>query len=675
MDNIDPLIVQNEERHNTLKSIETNSDYQLQKQDEISEGIKDLNKTAEHILVQGEQEKNQTFEIEANDQNSLALWNLLRGPRGLKGDKGDKGEKGDSGKDGINAVHDVKEVVKNLSEDSEFVAKTKGDKGEKGEDGKDGKDGLRGKDGAMGVKGDTGEQGPQGVEGKRGLKGEKGKDGKDIDDEKIKEIEAQLTFVAQRASKTVSLVELDDVNLAGLTQTNGKYNLGSGAGSSITLQTDGITNPDQTKLNLVAGTNVNLTDDGIGNVTIDATGGGTVGPGTINEIAYFNATNTITSLPVATYPSLTELSYVKGVTSAIQTQLNAKGAGTVTSVTSANGDATVATTTTTPVITIVSSPKLTTARTIGTATGDVTSAGSSFDGTANNTNALTLATVNANVGSFGSATAAGTFTVNGKGLITAAGSTTITPAVGSITGLGTGVATALAVNVGTAGAPVVNGGALGTPSSGTVTNLTGTASININGTVGATTPTTGVFTTLVANATTSLLLGTAGSAVGNIGFRNGTSGTITLAPVTGALGTVTLSLPAATDILVGKATTDVFTNKTMIATTNVVEEITTTASSATPTPTGGSLRNFFTVTALAAGATFAAPSGTPVDGNYLTIRIKDNGTARTLAFNAIYRAVGVTLPTTTVISKTMYIGCRYNSADSKWDVIAYAIEA
>ena len=41
-----------------------------------------------------------------------------------------------------------------------------------------------------------------------------------------------------------------------------------------------------------------------------------------------------------------------------------------------------------------------------------------------------------------------------------------------------------------------SGGALGTPSSGTVTNLTGTASININGTVGATTPTTGKFTTV-----------------------------------------------------------------------------------------------------------------------------------------------------------------------------------
>lgn len=84
--------------------------------------------------------------------------------------------------------------------------------------------------------------------------------------------------------------------------------------------------------------------------------------------------------------------------------------------------------------------------------------------------------------------------------------------VGGITGLGTGVATALAVNVGTAGSFVVNGGALGTPSSGTVTNLTGTASININGTVGATTSTTGVFTTVTASTsvTTPLVIGGTG---------------------------------------------------------------------------------------------------------------------------------------------------------------------
>jgi hypothetical protein len=40
------------------------------------------------------------------------------------------------------------------------------------------------------------------------------------------------TYRGKIASKTVSLSELDDVNLSGLTQTNGKYNLGSGGGGS-----------------------------------------------------------------------------------------------------------------------------------------------------------------------------------------------------------------------------------------------------------------------------------------------------------------------------------------------------------------------------------------------------------------------------------------------------------
>lgn len=49
-----------------------------------------------------------------------------------------------------------------------------------------------------------------------------------------------------------------------------------------------------------------------------------LGTGTTNEMCYWSGTNTIGSLTTATYPSLTELSYVKGVTSALQTQLNAK---------------------------------------------------------------------------------------------------------------------------------------------------------------------------------------------------------------------------------------------------------------------------------------------------------------------------------------------------------------
>lgn len=49
-----------------------------------------------------------------------------------------------------------------------------------------------------------------------------------------------------------------------------------------------------------------------------------LGTGATNEIAYWTSTNVLSSLNTGTYPSLTELSYVKGVTSAIQTQLNAK---------------------------------------------------------------------------------------------------------------------------------------------------------------------------------------------------------------------------------------------------------------------------------------------------------------------------------------------------------------
>jgi hypothetical protein len=113
-----------------------------------------------------------------------------------------------------------------------------------------------------------------------------------------------------------------------------------------------------------------------------------------------------------------------------------------------------------------------------------------------------------------------------------------------VSGLGTGVATALAVNVGSAGAPVVNGGALGTPSSGTVTNLTGTASININGTVGATTPDSGSFTTLSASSTLSVtgagsIQGlTVGRGAGAVSTNTAVGASALAANTTGAYNTV-----------------------------------------------------------------------------------------------------------------------------------------
>jgi hypothetical protein len=89
----------------------------------------------------------------------------------------------------------------------------------------------------------------------------------------------------------------------------------------------------------------------------------------------------------------------------------------------------------------------------------------SGDATLSAAGAITLATVNSNVGSFGSATQCTAVTVNAKGLITAASQTTCTPAVGSITGLGTGVATALAIATGSnAGSFITYNGPAGTPS-------------------------------------------------------------------------------------------------------------------------------------------------------------------------------------------------------------------
>lgn len=68
--------------------------------------------------------------------------------------------------------------------------------------------------------------------------------------------------------------------------------------------------------------------------------------------------------------------------------------------------------------------------------------------------------------------------------------------------------------------------------------------------------------TLVGRATTDTLSNKSIATAG-LAFLNATSGSVTLNTVTGALGSVTLSLPAATDTLVGKATTDSLSNKSI----------------------------------------------------------------------------------------------------------------
>ena len=99
-----------------------------------------------------------------------------------------------------------------------------------------------------------------------------------------------------------------------------------------------------------------------------------------------------------------------------------------------------------------------------------------------------------------------------------------------------------------------------------------------------------------------------------------------------------------------------------ITSTFITPRVQTVASAPTVTPTAND--DLVVITAQAAALTLAAPTGTLVQGQALMIRIKDDGTARGITWTSGaggYRAIGITLPTTTVISKTTYVGLIYNS--------------
>ena len=108
----------------------------------------------------------------------------------------------------------------------------------------------------------------------------------------------------------------------------------------------------------------------------------------VSTIASFDANKSIKSLTTSDgYPSLVELKYVKGVTSAIQTQINAKGSGTVTSVSAltlgtsgTDLSSTVANGTTTPVITLNVPDASATARGVITTGGQTIAGDKAFNG-------------------------------------------------------------------------------------------------------------------------------------------------------------------------------------------------------------------------------------------------------------------------------------------------------
>ena len=276
---------------------------------------------------------------------------------------------------------------------------------------------------------------------------------------------------------------------------------------------------------------------------------------------------------------------------------------------------------------------------------------------------------------------------------------------------------------------VYQGQALGTPSSGTVTNLTGTASININGTVGATTPTTGVFTTVtttgnieLGNASDTTLARVAAGIISVEGeVMNGYATTAT------AAGTTTLTITSAkTQYFTGTSTqtvklptTSVILGQSYIISNQSTGSVTVQSSGAntiqilgagmtatfvanTATPTTAAhwnysmieyvgLNNAITASSnaatinlaykintvtnnSAATLTITLPTAGAIDGEMRVVRVLDfSAVAQTITWVNTENST-VTAPTTSNGSTTLplTIGFQYNNATSKWRCIASA---
>ena len=151
--------------------------------------------------------------------------------------------------------------------------------------------------------------------------------------------ELSVTGSVSLSSASITGVGTVTVTLEGSTIKISGSSSGQGGGSGTTVSNyadNRIITSDGTSTGLNAESN--LTFDGTSlavNGLITANSGNfasglVLNNQTASTIASFDSNKNIVSLSTTTYPSLTELSYVKGVTSAIQTQLNSKASSSHT---------------------------------------------------------------------------------------------------------------------------------------------------------------------------------------------------------------------------------------------------------------------------------------------------------------------------------------------------------
>ena len=156
---------------------------------------------------------------------------------------------------------------------------------------------------------------------------------------------------------------------------------------------------------------------------------------------------------------------------------------------------------------------------------------------------------------------------------------------------------------------------------------------------------------------------TAANALARINTKG--SGTVTSIQVVGGTGATVTPTTAVTTSGVYTVTPDVSSaTYNTLSNKRWVPRVISAASYTTSVTIPADSVDLFQITAQAGSLLFNAPSGTPNNGDLLVIRIKDNGTARALTYNAIFNW---SPPSTTVLGKYLVMCFMYNSVTSNWN--------